>query len=167
MKSVLVRGAEIGDLTALTDVDNHYVKTSSATFDLEPASLESRRQWMSGYAVAGPHRLFVAIDGGALVGYATSGKLREKPGYLPSVETSVYVHPDRHAQGVGTSLYTALFSALAVEDVHRAYAVIVLPNPASIALHARFGFEPVGLFREAGRKFGRYWDMQWFERRLR
>lgn len=166
MKSVLIRGAESGDLPALTDLYNHYVKTSPATFDLEPASLESRREWMSRYSDSGPHRLLVAIDDGALAGYATSGKLREKPGYLTSVETTVYVHPDRHARGVGTSLYTALFAALANEDVHRAYAVIVLPNPASIALHARFGFEPVGLFREAGRKFGRYWDAQWFERAL-
>ena len=166
MDPVLVRAAETGDLPALTDLYNHYVNTSPATFDLEPASLESRRQWMSRYAEAGPHRLLVAIDGGAIVGYATSGKLREKPGYLTSVETTVYVHPDRHARGVGTSLYASLFAALAGEDVHRGYAVIVLPNPASIALHARFGFEPAGLFREAGRKFGRYWDTQWFERPL-
>lgn len=166
MKSVLVRGAESGDLPALTDLYNHYVKSSPATFDLEPASLASRRLWMTRYANAGPHRLFVAIDQGALAGYATSGKLREKPGYLTSVETTVYVSPESHARGIGTSLYTALFAALAGEDLHRAYAVIVLPNPASIALHARFGFVPVGIFREAGRKFGRYWDTQWFERPL-
>ncbi len=166
MKSVLVRGAESGDLAALTDLYNHYVKTSPATFDFEPVSLAVRMQWMSQYADAGPHRLLVAIDGGALAGYATSGKLREKPGYLTSVETTVYVHPDRHGRGIGTRLYAALFAALMEEDVHRAYAVIVLPNPASIALHARFGFAPEGLFREAGRKFGRYWDTQWFERVL-
>ena len=128
MDSLLVRGAKDGDLPALTELYNHYVRTSPATFDLEPASLGARRQWMGRYADAGPHRLLVAVDGGSLAGYATSGKLREKPGYLTSVETTVYPH--------------------------RAYAVIVLPNPVSIALHARFGFEPVGLFREAGRKFG-------------
>jgi phosphinothricin acetyltransferase len=166
MDSALVRGAESGDLPALTDLYNHYVRTSPATFDLEPASLDSRRQWMNRYAGSGPHRLLVAIDEGELAGYATSGKFREKPGYLTSVETTVYVHPERHARGIGSRLYAALFSALANEDVHRAYAVIVLPNPASIALHEKFGFQPVGLFREAGRKFGRYWDARWFERPL-
>jgi len=166
MDPVLVRAAESSDLPGLADLYNHYVTTSPATFDLEPVSLESRKQWMSRYADTGPHRLLVAIDGGDIAGYATSGKLREKPGYLTSVETTVYVHPDRHALGIGTRLYAALFAALAGEDLHRAYAVIVLPNPASIALHARFGFESVGLFREAGRKFGRYWDTQWFERPL-
>jgi phosphinothricin acetyltransferase len=97
---------------------------------------------------------------------ATSGKLREKPGYAASVETTNHVSPDRHHRGLGTHLYAALFAALETEDVHRAYAAIVVPNPASIALHAKFGFKPVGLHREVGRKFGRYWDVQWFERPL-
>ena len=166
MDDFLVRGAESDDLQALTDIYNHYVKTSPATFDIETASLESRRQWMSRYADAGPHRLLVATLGEAIAGYATSGKFREKPGYLTSVETTVYVHPDNQARGIGARLYATLIAALASEDVHRAYAAIVLPNPASVALHARFGFEPVGLYRESGRKFGRYWDVQWFERPL-
>ena len=166
MDPVCVRGAESGDLPSLTDLYNHYVKTSPATFDLEPVSLDARRRWMSRFGDAGPHRLLVAIVQGAIAGYATSGKLREKPGYLPSVETTVYVHPDHHARGIGTRLYQALFSALEGEDVHRAYAAIVVPNPASVALHVRFGFMAVGMYREVGRKFGRYWDVEWFERPL-
>jgi len=164
MDAVLIRKAEHGDLPALTDLYNHYVKTSPATFDLEPVSLDSRKQWMSRYADTGPHRLLVALDGGAIAGYATSGRLREKPGYLTSVETTVYVHPEHHGRGIGTRLYAALLAALAGEDVHRVYAAIVIPNPVSIALHERFGFVPVGIHREVGRKFGRYWDVQWFER---
>jgi len=164
MKPVQVRAANAGDLQSLTALYNHYVETSPATFDLAPVTVESRRAWMAHYAETGPHRLLVAVTEGALAGYATSGKVKERPGYLPSVETSVYVDPSRHGQGIGTTLYTELLAALATEDVHRAYAAIVLPNPASIALHARFGFEPVGLYHEIGRKFGRYWDVQWFER---
>jgi len=38
-----------------------------------------------------------------------------------------------------------------------------LPNPASIALHRRFGFTDVGVFREVGRKFGKYWDVLWMQ----
>ena len=166
MDPVDVRGAESGDLPSLTDLYNHYVKTSPATFDLEPVSLDARRQWMSRYADAGPHRLLVAVVQGVIAGYATSGKLREKLGYLPSIETTVYVHPDHQARGIGTRLYQALFAALEGEDVHRAYAAIVVPNPASVALHVRFGFASVGMYREVGRKFGRYWDVEWFERPL-
>jgi phosphinothricin acetyltransferase len=166
MDPVVVRQAEPGDLPQLTDVYNHYVKTSPATFDLEPVSLERRREWMSRYADTGPHRLLVATVEGVIAGYATTGQLREKPGYLTSVETTVYVHPDRHGRGIGTRLYAALFAAIAGEDVHRAFAAVVMPNPASVALHERFGFTRLGIFHEAGRKFDRYWDVEWFERPL-
>ena len=165
MGGTLVRPALSDDLQSITDIYNHYVRTSPATFDLAPVSLENRRTWMEQYP-GGRHRLFVAEDGGAIAGYATSGKVREKPGYLPSVETTVYVHPEHLGKGIGKSLYVAIFAALKTEDVHRAYAAIVLPNPASIALHESFGFKPVGLFREIGRKFDRYWDVQWFGRAL-
>jgi len=166
MDGVLVRPAVSADLPSITDLYNHYVNTSPATFDLAPVSLENRRAWMAHYADTGRHRLFVAANAGAIAGYATSGKVREKPGYLPSVETTVYVHPEHLGRGVGKRLYAAIFAALRNEDVHRAYAAIVLPNPASIALHESFGFKPAGLFREIGRKFDRYWDVQWFERTL-
>ena len=166
MDGILVRNAARGDLPQLTGLYNHFVTTSPVTFDIEPVSIESRRQWMDRYAETGPHRLLVAVEGDAIVGYVTSGKLREKPAYRTSVETTVYVHPDHHARRIGTRLYAALFAALATEDVHRAYAGIVLPNAASAALHARFGFQAIGVYREVGRKFGRYWDVAWFERPL-
>ena len=47
-----------------------------------------------------------------------------------------------------------------------AYGGIALPNRASIALHERFGFTLVGTYTEQGRKFGRYWDVAWYEKAL-
>jgi phosphinothricin acetyltransferase len=78
----------------------------------------------------------------------------------------VYCAAEATGRGVGSSLYTALFAALADEDVHRAYAGVALPNDASIALHERHGFRVIGTYAEVGRKFGRYWDVRWFERPL-
>jgi phosphinothricin acetyltransferase len=82
------------------------------------------------------------------------------------VETSVYLAPDAVGRGAGTRLYEKLFKALEGEDVHRAYAGIALPNPASVGLHERFGFKRAGHFTEQGRKFGRYWDVAWYEKAL-
>jgi hypothetical protein len=64
-------------------------------------------------------------------------------------------------------LYSALFESLSSEDIHRIVAGISQPNPASVALHLRFGFRQVGVFSSVGRKFDRYWDVAWFERPLR
>jgi L-amino acid N-acyltransferase YncA len=64
-------------------------------------------------------------------------------------------------KGLGSALYAALFAALEREDVHRIVAGISLPNAASLSLHERFGFRPVGVFHSVGRKFDRFWDVAW------
>lgn len=164
--TVTVRAGRPDDLAALTDIYNHYVVNTHVTFDLEPFTVEQRREWLSHYRPAGRHRLFVAAEGDAVLGYATSSRFREKAAYATSVETTVYCRVDAVGRSIGSLLYAALFDALADEDVHRAYAGIALPNDASLALHRRFGFTDVGTYREVGRKFGRYWDVTWLERPL-
>jgi phosphinothricin acetyltransferase len=165
----VVRAALLADVPALTDIYNHYVRTSGVTFDTTEFTVEARHEWFSHYATTGPHRLLVAVDGGSagtVLGYATSSPFRPKPGYVTSVETSVYLRPDAIGRGLGTLLYRAIFDALAGQDLHRAYAGVALPNDASVRLHERLGFREIGTFVEVGRKFGRYWDVLWFERSL-
>ena len=163
---VRVRAATEDDLEPLNDIYNHYVRETHVTFDLEPVTMEWRREWFGHYASTGPHRLLVAEAEEELIGFASSSRFRPKPGYATSVETSVYLAPDAVGRGAGKRLYEALFSSLEGEDIHRAYAGIALPNPASIALHERFGFKRVALFTEQGRKFDRYWDVAWYEKPL-
>jgi phosphinothricin acetyltransferase len=160
-----VRPGQPADLPALTDIYNFYVGTSGVTFDTAEFSVEERLEWFAHYATTGPHRLLVAVEDDVL-GYATSSAFRPKPGYVTSVETTVYLRPDATGRGLGTLLYQALFAAISDEELHRAYAGVALPNDASVALHERLGFREIGTYVEVGRKFGRYWDVRWFERAL-
>lgn len=166
MEAMIVRPAEESDLVQLADIYNHYVRTSAATFDIEPVSLANRREWFGHYHASGPHRLLVAACGNEVFGYASSSPFHVRRAYETSAETSVYVHPDHRRQGVGVALYTRLFQLLAGEDLHRIYAGMTLPNPGSYALHKKFGFNEVGIYHEVGRKFGQYWSVQWFEKEL-
>ena len=86
--------------------------------------------------------------------------------YNTTVEVAIYCAGEATGRGLGTMLYKALFEALAEEDVRMAMAGITLPNPASVALHEHFGFTLVGVMHEVGRKFDRYWDVAWYEKRL-
>ena len=162
--AVAIRPGRADDLAALTAIYNHYVEHTHVTFDLEPFTVELRREWFDHYADGGRHRLLVAVEGDEVLGYATSGRFRDKPAYAPSVETTVYCHPDMLGRGVGSALYAGLFDVLRHADVHRAYAGVALPNDASLALHERFGFRAIGTFHEVGRKFGKWWDVTWLER---
>ncbi len=165
--TVTVRNFCVGDIEALTAIYNRYIAETTITFDLEPYTVLQRKDnWMSHYATTGRHRLLVAERDAEVVGYATSSQLRVKAAYDTSVETSIYLSADAQGQGIGSLLYGALFEVIALEDVHRAYAGITLPNEPSIAIHEKFGFRPVGLFKEVGRKFGRYWDVAWYEKAI-
>jgi phosphinothricin acetyltransferase len=164
----IMRPAVLDDLPALTAIYNHYVVNTTITFDLQPFEPEGRRAWFDDHASSGRHRLLVAVDpDGTLLGYATTSRWRPKAAYDTTVESSVYCRPDVVGRGIGTAVYTALFDSIAGEDIHRIVAGISQPNPASVALHRRLGFREVGVFSNVGRKFGRYWDVAWFERPLR
>ncbi|MDQ0601064.1 phosphinothricin acetyltransferase [Streptomyces canus] len=165
---VQVRPGVEGDLKALTDIYNHYVRETPITFDTSVFTPEERRPWLLSHPEDGPHLLKVAADADSqeILGYATSSPFRAKPAYMTSVEVTVYLAPHAGGRGIGTLLYKALFESLAAEDVHRAYAGIAQPNEASRRLHERFGFRHVGTYKEVGRKFGRYWDVAWYEKEL-
>jgi len=163
-EQILITPASGDDLEAISSIYDHYVRTTAISFDLEPPTTAWRREWFASFDDRGRHRLLVARDGGEAIGYAASVPYRPREAYGPSVETSVYVAPNHLGRGVGMALYGALLSELEREDVHRAYAGVAMPNPASVRLHERCGFRRAGYFTEQGRKFGRYWDVAWFER---
>ena len=56
--------------------------------------------------------------------------------------------------------------ALAKEDVHRAFGGIAQPNEASVGLHLAMGYRHIGTYSEVGRKFGKFWDVAWYEKAL-
>lgn len=166
MSNALIRAATRDDLPRLTDIYNHYVVHTPVTFDIEPWTVEQRIPWFNQFAAMGRYRLLVAAHDGIVVAYAGTTRFRPKAAYDTTVETTVYCAPEATGGGLGSHLYSALFSALDGEKVHRIVAGFVPPNPASDALHRRFGFKTVGVFTECGFKLGRYWDVCWMERPL-
>ena len=160
----ILRRAEQRDLPALLDIYNHYVIHSPATFDIAPLTLAQRQDWFAAFGASGRYQCFVAVESGAVVGWASSGRHKEKAAYETSVAMSVYLAPGHHRKGLGRKLYETLFDALKGEDIHRAYGGITLPNAASVALHLATGFRHIGTQTAVGRKFGQFWDVALYER---
>ncbi len=164
MPSLTIRAASGDDLGAIGAIHAHYARETAVVFDEEPYDAAERSAWFGRFAPTGPHRLLVAVAGGEVVGYAHSLPWRPKAAYRPSVETTVLLRPGAEGRGIGTRLYGRLLAELATAGVHRAYAVVVLPNPASVALHLACGFRRLGVLTEVGWKLGRWWDTALFER---
>ncbi len=161
-----IRLAQQSDLARINDIYNHYVAHTAITFDFEPFTTDQRSLWFEQFRTGGPHQLFVALQEGEVIGFSYAHAFRQKPAYETTVETTVYCAHDETGRRVGTQLYTALFEALSGQDLRMAVAGVTLPNDASVALHEAFGFKPTGVFHEVGRKFDKYWDVAWYEKRL-
>lgn len=166
MSDVSIRHAELRDLPALLEIYNHYVVNTPITFDIEPRTLEQRRQWFDTFDTRGRYQCIVAVRAERAIGWACSLKFKDRAAYDTSVETSIYLAPDETGKGLGRRLYGALFEALKGEDLHRAFGGVTQPNEGSVGLHLAMGFEAVGTYKEVGRKFGRFWDVAWFEKSL-
>jgi len=113
------------------------------------------------------HPWLVAARDGAVVGFAYACPHRYRPAYRWAVETSVYVAAGEWGRGHGAALYAELAARLRRQRFHVACAGITLPNPASVALHERAGFVPVGVYRRIGWKDGAWHDVGWWQLELR
>jgi phosphinothricin acetyltransferase len=163
---VEIRSAQLEDAAGINEIGNYYILNTSANFKVDELDLEERQTWMKSFGEPGRHRLIVAIEKKVILGYACSTPFQDRCAYQTSISTTIYLHPDSCKKGLGTRLYSQLFRLLENEDLHRAFAGITLPNEASVAIHKKFGFIEVGVFREAGRKNNQYWDVLWMGKPL-
>lgn len=166
MTDTTVRPATADDLADISRIYDQSIVGSHVSFDLEPWSRERRQQWWDDRAGQVRQPALVAEVGGEVVGTAYASRYRPKAGYDRTVETSIAVDRAHCGRGIGPQLYGALLDRLPPAGVHRAYAVVALPNDPSVALHHRLGFTDVGIEHESGYKLGRYWSTLTLEKRL-
>ena len=163
---MIVRRAEFSDAAGINAVYNPFIRQSPATFETEEYSLADREAWIDRRGDNPARSVFVAEEEGRIVGFANASEFDPREGYKTSVKVSVFVDPSRQGDGFAARLYEALFRVLAAAAIHRAYALIVEPNPASEQLHRKFGFVHVATLDEVGQKFGRFHNVMWFEKRF-
>jgi L-amino acid N-acyltransferase YncA len=164
MMQFTIRAAHLSDAGSIAAIYRPLVECTAISFEeAAPDGPEMARRLAE---ITRHYPWLVAQQDGALLGYAYANRHRERAGYRYSVDVSVYVAQDARGKGIGSALYGALFKELRTQDFHRAFAGIALPNDASVALHHRFGFEPVGVYKEVGFKFGKWLDVYWCQRSI-
>ena len=159
-----IRLARPSDAAAVAAIYAPHVSEGVASFEASPPTEAEMAERISRTVSERPWLVYE--DGGTIWGYAYAARYRDRRAYQWSVETSVYVHRQKHRAGVGRALYRVLFQELTRLGYYNAYAGITLPNAASVALHESFGFAPVGVYRHAGFKLGRWWDVGWWQKSL-
>ena len=150
-------------LPAIQAIYNDAILNSTALYEYEPRSEEAMREWL---AVRQRDRipvLGIEWEQGVLAGFATWGPFRPRAAYKYSVEHSVYVDERFRGEGIGRQLLQALIAAAKERELHMIIAGIDATNVASVALHSSLGFRCCGTIREAGFKFGRWLDLEFWQ----
>ena len=98
-----------------------------------------------------------------ILGYAYAGKWHERCAYRYTAESTVYLDSKSGGKGYGTLLYQSLLADLKDLQYHVVIGGVALPNPASVALHEKFGFKKVAHYEEVGFKFDQWIDVAYWQ----
>jgi phosphinothricin acetyltransferase len=162
----IVRDSRIDDMAQAEPIYAHHVRHGAASFEEDPPSLaemERRRADVLGRGL--PY--LVAEREGRVVGYSYATPYRARAAYRFTIENSVYVEHGFGGAGIGRALLAALIARCETGEWHQMVALIGdSHNAASIGLHARLGFRPIGTLRAVGFKFGRWIDSVLMQREL-
>ena len=157
----MLRQCTPSDAAQICDIYNHYVRETVITFEESPVvetemakritDITSRLPWL------------VWETDGVIVGYAYASPWKVRAAYRHAVESSIYLSPQATGRGLGSRLYPALIADLRQRGLHCVIGGAALPNPASVSLHEKLGFEKVAQFRQVGFKFGQWVDVAYWE----
>jgi phosphinothricin acetyltransferase len=161
----MLRLATVRDLERINEIYNHFVRHSTCTYQEEPESREGRAAWFEEH---GAHHPVTVIEReGQVVGWGSLSPYRTRSAYRFSVENSVYIDHRWHRRGLGSLLLEDLIARARTIGHHTILAGIDSSQVASVALHRRYGFEPVAHLREVGYKFDRWLDVIYLQLLLR
>ena len=166
-----IRAARITDAAAILSVYGPYIQNTAITFEYGIPSVESFAKRMEGIMARYPY--LVAEENGRIVGYAYAAPYITRSACDWSCEVSIYLSPQVVGQGLGRALYTQLESQLRQMGIVNMYASIACTDGEdpyvsnhSADFHGHMGFRPVGVFRNCGYKFGRWYHLMWVEKTL-
>lgn len=159
----MIRRVTLEDARSLCTIYNHYVENTIITFEEQPVPSEEMEKRIQEITRTLPW--FVLERQGEVVGFAYANPWKGRCAYRFSVETTIYLAAQQTGQGQGVVLYQSLLQELRHRSFHSVMGGVALPNPASVALHEKLGFQKVAHFKEVGWKFQQwidvgYWQMQ-------
>ncbi len=163
--TVSIRPATASDAAEIAALYAHHVLHGTATFELDPPDAAEICARLGKVRASGLPWL-IARQGKALLGYAYAALYHPRPAYRYTCEDSIYIAPDRRGERIGAALLAQLLADCEAAGFRQMIALIAATEPASLAIHARFGFRHAGQIEAVGRKHGQWIDVVHMQRAL-
>jgi phosphinothricin acetyltransferase len=176
-----LRPFDPADAAPLLEIYAPIVHRTAISFESEPPDAAGFARRLT--EIQRSHCCWTGSDAQGPAGYAYAARFRERDAYRWSVETSVYVHARTRRRGLARALMQRVLEDCLQQGRRLVLAGIVLPrgtershlgdaqpdpylpgnNRASVELHERLGFRFVGRFEGVGWKFGRGYDVGFWQ----
>lgn len=165
MQAPTLRPATLDDLAVINSIYNHYVLTSTATYQTVPETAESRLAWYRDRDLV-RHPVMIVELADHPVAWGSLSPFGKREAFAGTVENSIYIHPDFQRRGLGSLLLRDQLQQAAAAGHHAILAAISGEQSGSLALHTIHGFTETGRLREVGWKFGQWLDLVYLQRLL-
>ncbi len=162
---MIIRPVRLEDAEAIATIYAWHVLNGTATFEIVPPMAAEMADRIS--VISAKKSVYlVAEEEGHILGYAYATPFRDRPAYQFTCEDSIYLDHEARGRGLGSILLAALIKEAEAVGFRQMIGVVGGGEPASIALHAKHGFEHRGTMQSVGRKFGRWLDTVYMQRVL-
>ena len=151
------------DLESVYPIYVHYVKTSTAIFDLVPDSFEVFKKHMMEISKTNP--FYVALNDDVLIGYGYVHPAFSKEAYKYCVELTIYFKEGKH-YGLPSKMLDQLEADCRKLNMRWIISCITDSNEESIAFHKKHGFTWYGVLPSCGMKFDAWHGVVWLCKRL-
>ena len=108
-----------------------------------------------------------------VVGYAYAGAYSTREAYSWTATTSIYIDKDYRRQGIGSMLYYELEERLKELGIINILAGVAYSEKEdeylshdSFKYHIKEGYKEVAHINTVGKKFDRWYDLIWFQKKI-
>jgi L-amino acid N-acyltransferase YncA len=164
MKDIRFKNIEEADLAVALDIYNYYIKTTTATFRLEPITIDVFKSFI--FLDHPKYKAYLIYHQDEIVGFCFVTQYKNLPAYDHTAEMGVYLKPDFTRLGLGPEATKHLEQTAAGNGIKVLIASISGENTASLKLMRKLGYDECGHFKNVGEKWGRIIDVIYFQKEL-
>ena len=161
----MLRDATIQDIPAILDIYRPYILNTAITFEYDVPTLAQFEDRFR--AITREFPWLVWEENGEILGYAYGSRAFERAAYGWDADLSIYLRQGCSGRGIGRALYETLEQRLAAQGSSVLYALVTSANAGSCAFHEAMGYREAVRLPACGFKFGQWYDVIWYEKRLK
>lgn len=171
MSELKIRDVTIEDAARLVEIYSHYVQNTAVSFEYAVPTVEEFANRIKNITKKYPY--LVCETDGKIIGYVYASAYSSREAYNWTVDTSIYIDKKYRRNGAGSLLYKELEKRLKGMGIVNLLAGVAFIehedeylSHGSPKFHLNQGYSEVAHMKSIGKKFDRWYDLKWFQKKI-